>query len=184
MSAGSFIKSVHGLKQAPLKWNLTIDCHLHSSGFIPTNTDSCICIWEQGHDHLHLCQQPIVCSSPMTSTCQHVEQPLQNQGSWPLSHRLAGCHLWLPLGHCPGHQHLTSCLLLGWQLPLGWLPPGCCGTTLNWPALGCHLAAPGCLLAAHLLAATWPAPGHLWLPAATWPEPPDPLLAALAAATA
>ena len=39
MSAGSFIKSVHGLKQAPLKWNLTIDCHLHSSGFIPTNTD-------------------------------------------------------------------------------------------------------------------------------------------------
>ena len=36
------IKSLYGLKQALLTWNLAIDSHLHDSGFIPMDADPCI----------------------------------------------------------------------------------------------------------------------------------------------
>ncbi len=35
-------KSLYGLKQAPLLWNRTINLHLQSSGFNPTNGDPCV----------------------------------------------------------------------------------------------------------------------------------------------
>jgi hypothetical protein len=35
-------KSLYGLKQAPLLWNHTINLHLQSSGFNPTDSDPCI----------------------------------------------------------------------------------------------------------------------------------------------
>ncbi|ELR18371.1 reverse transcriptase (rna-dependent dna polymerase) protein [Acanthamoeba castellanii str. Neff] len=41
-------KSLYGLKQAPLLWNKTIDLHLRSSGFNPTNGNPCVYIQQMG----------------------------------------------------------------------------------------------------------------------------------------
>ncbi len=41
-------KSLYSLKQAPLAWNKTLDCHLQIQGFQPTLGDLCIYIRKQG----------------------------------------------------------------------------------------------------------------------------------------
>ncbi len=41
-------KSLYSLKQAPLAWNKTINCHLQVQGFQPTLGDLCIYVRKQG----------------------------------------------------------------------------------------------------------------------------------------
>jgi hypothetical protein len=41
--------SLYSLKQAPLAWNLTLNKHLLSQGFIPSEADPCLYVKGQGH---------------------------------------------------------------------------------------------------------------------------------------